>query len=163
MANKKITDLTPNAVLADTDIMWKDTAGSAASHQITGLELKEILSKQAFGQALSDLTTDLTAITDIDDFTFPYDFEVVLIFTTTKTAPTGSTLITDVNLTGTGTILSAKISQDVGEISSLTAAVPPVLSTTTFDEGDQLTYDRDQVGSSVAGLNHKIFIVGYPR
>jgi hypothetical protein len=43
MANKKITELTPNAVLADTDIMWKDTAGSLISHQITGAELKASL------------------------------------------------------------------------------------------------------------------------
>lgn len=131
-------------------VMFTDDAGT--DWVVNGLEVISL--------ALSANGVDLDAVTDIDDYTFPFDFELVEVATSTITAPTGSTLITDINLTGTGTILSTKISQDVGELNSYTAATPPVLSTTTFSKGDQLTFDRDQVGSTVAGQGQKLFLIG---
>jgi hypothetical protein len=40
MANKKLNDLTADGTLNATDLLWKDTAGSAASQKITGAQLK---------------------------------------------------------------------------------------------------------------------------
>lgn len=123
--------------------------------------LNSALQLEVVGIALSDNSTDLVTDTEVNTYTFPYDFTLVEVATTLIVAATGSLFTTDINLTGTGTILSTKITQDSGEKMSYDAVTPPVLSTTSFSKGDQLTFDRDAVGAVIAGQGHKIFLIGY--
>jgi hypothetical protein len=72
-----------------------------------------------------------------------------------NTAPVGSTIIVDVNESGTS-ILSTKLTIDASEKTSVTAAVPPVFSDTAIANDAEITVDIDQVGSSTAGKGLKI-------
>lgn len=65
------------------------------------------------------------------------------------TAPTGSTFIVDVNKNGT-TLFTTQASRPTVAISgnASTTTAPDV---TTVAAGDRLTFDIDQIGSSVAG------------
>lgn len=76
------------------------------------------------------------------------------------TAPTGATLIVDVNLDGT-TIFTTQASRPAIAISAFTAKVtnPDV---TVWPAGSYLTFDVDQVGSSVAGANLTVQITAVP-
>ena len=74
-----------------------------------------------------------------------------------KTAPTGSTAIFDLNENGTS-VLSTKISIDVGETTSETATTPPVISDSSIAANSIMTVDIDQTGSAVAGVAPKMWI-----
>jgi hypothetical protein len=81
------------------------------------------------------------------------------VFLSAATAPTGSALIVDVNKGGT-TIFTTQANRPQ------VAATANTGSTTTFDvttwaDGEYLTVDVDQVGSTVAGANLTIHIVTY--
>lgn len=82
-----------------------------------------------------------------------YYFERSMTVTSVRasvgTAPTGATLIVDVNKNGT-TIYTTQANRPTIAISGFTATAnsPDV---TTFTSGDYLTVDIDQVGSTVAG------------
>jgi hypothetical protein len=75
------------------------------------------------------------------------------------TAPTGSSLIIDIN-EGGASILSTKLSIDAGEKTSTTAASAAVLSDTSLADDAEITVDFDQVGSTVAGTGVKIWLLG---
>lgn len=72
-----------------------------------------------------------------------------------NTAPVGSTLIVDINESGTS-ILSTKLSIDASEKTSTTAATAAVLSDTSIADDAEISIDIDQVGSSTAGAGLKI-------
>jgi hypothetical protein len=67
-----------------------------------------------------------------------------------RVVATGAAVTADINKNGT-TILSTKITIDVSEYTSLTAATPAVISVASFAAGDRFTVDIDQVGSTIAG------------
>jgi hypothetical protein len=73
------------------------------------------------------------------------------------TAPTGATLIVDVNKNGT-TIFTTQSRRPTIAISANTAKVtnPDV---TTLADGDYLTVDIDQIGSTVAGADLTVSVV----
>jgi hypothetical protein len=77
-----------------------------------------------------------------------------------NTAPTGSTIIVDIN-EGGSTILSTKLTIDVSEKTSTTAATPAVISDTALADDAEMTVDIDQIGSSVAGKGLKVWLIGY--
>jgi len=76
------------------------------------------------------------------------------------TAQTSGAIFTaDINSGGTS-ILSTKLTVDNTESTSITAAVPAVLSTFTVLKGAKITIDIDQVGDGTAkGL--LVTLVGY--
>ena len=118
--------------------------------------------KEEHGLALSDETSDLVADTAVGSMRIGYAFEITAVRAAVSTAPTGATLIIDINLTGTGTIMTTnKLSIDVSEKTSITAATAAGLTTTTLAADDELTFDIDQIGSSVAGTGLKVWIQGY--
>jgi hypothetical protein len=90
---------------------------------------------------------------------FPYDIKDITLNLAVDTAPTGSSLIADLNVDGAST-LSTKISIDDGEVSSETASVPYVLSSTQIAEGSTLSVDIDQVGATTPGQNPVLTIEG---
>ena len=105
--------------------------------------------------ACSDETTDLTAGTDKARFTMPYAGTLTAVKADVNTAPTGSTLVVDINEAGVS-VLSTKLSIDAGESSSSTAATPPVISDSALASGAVISIDLDQIGSTVAGAGLKV-------
>ena len=73
------------------------------------------------------------------------------------TAPTGASLIVDVNKNGT-TIFTTQSARPTIAASGVTATGTPAV--TAWADGEYLTVDVDQVGSSVAGADLTVTIVG---
>lgn len=72
------------------------------------------------------------------------------------TAPTGATLIVDVNKNGT-TIFTTQANRPAIAISGNTATGTP--DVTSWASGDYLTVDVDQVGSTVAGSDLTVVVI----
>ncbi len=109
---------------------------------------------------VSDETTDLTTGTAKITFRMPYAFKLIHVRASVATAPTGSTLIVDVNENG-ASILSTKLSINAGEKTSFTAASAVVISDSDLTDDAEITIDIDQIGSSVAGKGLKVTLFGY--
>lgn len=107
----------------------------------------------------SDETTDITSGTAKVTFRMPYAMNVVAVRASVNTAPTGSTIIIDINEAGTS-ILSTKLSIDASETTSTTAATPAVISDTALADDAEITIDFDQVGSSTPGTGVVVSIIG---
>lgn len=108
--------------------------------------------------AVTDEITALETATAAITFQIPDDFTLVSVFASLTEESSSGAVQVDLNLTGTGTIFSTPITIDVSELSSLTAATPPVLSTTAFSQGDEITVDIDSAGTGAKGL--KIYMIG---
>lgn len=111
--------------------------------------------------AASDETTALTVATDKVKFILPYAFTLTGISASVTTAPTGATLIVDVNEGGTSIMTTNKIVIDVSETSTATAATAPTLTDNSLASGSLITIDVDQIGSTVAGAGLKVYLTGY--
>ena len=115
---------------------------------------------ESFIVAVSDETSDLTTGTAKVTFRIPYAFTLTEVRASVTTAPTDATVIVDIN-EGGATILSTKLSIDSGETTSTTAATAAVISDTTLADDAEITFDIDQVGSTVAGAGLKVALIGY--
>lgn len=113
-----------------------------------------------FFLACSDLTTALTTGTTKAYFRAPYAFTVTEVRASLLTAQSAGSIFTvDINEAGT-TILSTKLTIDNTELTSTTAATPPVISDTAIADDAAISVDIDQIGTSgAAGL--VVLIKGY--
>jgi hypothetical protein len=68
------------------------------------------------------------------------------------TAPTGASLIVDVNKNGT-TVFTTQGNRPTIAISGFTSGKVTNMDVTTFAAGDYITVDVDQVGSTIAGTD----------
>jgi hypothetical protein len=109
--------------------------------------------------AVSDETTALTTGTAKITFRMPYAFTLSAVRASVTTAPTGSTLVVDIN-EGGSTILSTKLSIDASEKTSTTAASAAVISDTALADDAEMTIDIDQIGSTIAGAGLKVVLIG---
>ena len=109
--------------------------------------------------ACSDETTALTTGTAKVTFRAPTAMTLTSVASSVTTAPTGATLVVDINVNGS-TILSTKLSIDISEETSTTAATPAVISSASIAAGDEITIDIDQVGSTIAGAGLKVYLIG---
>jgi hypothetical protein len=107
----------------------------------------------------SDESTNLTTGTAKVTFRAPYAFTLTAVRASVNTAPTGSTLIVDIN-EGGSTILSTKLSIDASEKTSTTAASAAVISDSAIADDAEITIDIDQIGSTIAGSGLKIVLIG---
>jgi hypothetical protein len=104
-------------------------------------------------------TTPITTGTGKVTFRMPYAFTLSAVRASVGTAPTGSTIIIDIN-EGGSTILSTKLSIDASEKTSTTAASAAVISDTALADDAEITIDFDQVGSTIAGAGVKVALIG---
>lgn len=115
--------------------------------------------------ALSDETTNLTTGTDKIIFHMPFAMTLTGVKASVSEAPTGSTIIVDINEFPSGgskaTILSTKLSIDASEMSSLSAVSAAVISDAALADNATLHFDIDQIGSSNAGKGLKVTLYGY--
>lgn len=109
--------------------------------------------------ACSDETTALTTGTAKVTFRMPYAMTLTAVRASVTTAPTGSTLVVDINESG-ASVLSTKLSIDVSEKTSTTAATPPVISDSALADDAEITIDIDQIGSTIAGAGLKVTLIG---
>jgi len=110
--------------------------------------------------SLGGSTTDMVTGTAVETFRMPFAMTLTSVKATVTTAPTGATAIFDIKESGT-TILSTKISIDIGEKTSATAAAPPVISDTALADDAEITFNIDQIGSTIAGAGPKVWLIGY--
>ena len=109
--------------------------------------------------AASDETTALTTGTAKVTFRVPSAFTLTGVRASLTTAQSSGSIFTvDINQNGTS-VLSTKLTIDNTEKTSVTAATPPVISTSAITDDAEITIDIDQIGDGTAtGL--KITLIG---
>ena len=119
----------------------------------------QVTHPEAILVAISDESTDLVAGPTQRTFRMPFAMTLSEVRANVNTAPTGSTIIVDINESGS-TILSTKLTIDDGEETSTTAAAPAVISDSALADDAEITIDIDQIGSSTAGKGLKVVLLG---
>lgn len=108
--------------------------------------------------AVSDESTALTTGTGKLTFRMPFAATLTAVRASVTTAPTGSTLVVDINHGGTS-ILGTKLSIDASEKTSTTASSTVTITTSSLTDDAEITIDIDQVGSTVAGAGLKVTLI----
>ena len=135
--------------------------GKITCVSVTKTQTSTCAKTEAIIIAAGDELTAICAATGKVEFQMPYDFTLTSIKATVTTAPTTSgTLTVDVN-EGGSSILSTKLTIDVDEKTSTSAATAAVLSDTSLSDEGIITIDVDAVsgGATEAGL--KVYLIGY--
>ena len=90
-------------------------------------------------------------------FRFPYAATILGVTAAVGTAPTGSSILLDLNKNGTTAFTTQGNRPAIADGANATAseAVPDV---TTIAAGDYLTVDIDQIGSSTPGADLTVFV-----
>jgi hypothetical protein len=101
--------------------------------------------------AVGDETTEIEAGTAKVSFRMLRDRLLEGLRFTLNVASSSGAVTVDVNVDG-ASILSTKVTIDQGELTSRTAAVPPVLTTATIDDDALVTIDIDDAGTDAVGL-----------
>jgi len=122
--------------------------------------LLRYLRQVEIGFALSDETTAIAVGTSKVTFRMPFAMTLTAVRASVATAPTGASVIVDINEAGVS-ILSTKLSIDATEKTSTTAATPAVISDAALADDAEITMDIDQVGSTIAGAGLKVWLIGY--
>jgi hypothetical protein len=104
---------------------------------------------------VGDETTALTAGTNKVRFRMPFPADLLAVRATVNLAPTGSTLIADINEAGTS-VLGTKLSIDATELTSTTAASAATITDSALADDAEISIDIDQIGSTIAGAGLKI-------
>ena len=110
--------------------------------------------------ACSDETTSLTTGTAKVTFRMPYAMTLTGVRASVNTAPTGSTIIVDINEGGSTLMTTTKLSIDASEFTSTTAASAAALTDTALADDAEITIDLDQIGSTIAGKGLKVTLIG---
>ena len=162
MADIKFSAFTAGVTTSNTRIVGYDSTGST-NNQYTLTQVADGLKEhlpESFIIACSDETTALTTGTKAT-FRMPYAFTVTAVRASLTTAGTTSGVTTvDINESGSS-ILSILLTIDQGQLTSTTAATPPVISDASLANDGQMTIDVDGLsgGATEAGL--KVTIIGY--
>ena len=104
---------------------------------------------------VGDESTALATGTDKIKFRMPFAATLLAVRASVGTAPTGSTLIVDVNEAGVS-VLGTKLSIDATEFSSTTAASAATITDSSLADDAEISIDVDQIGSTVAGAGLKV-------
>jgi hypothetical protein len=104
---------------------------------------------------VGDESTALTTGTSRVRFRMPFAATLLAVRANVNTAPTGSTLIVDVNEAG-ASVLGTKLSIDATEFSSTTAASAATITDSSLADDAEISIDIDQIGSTVAGAGLKV-------
>lgn len=99
----------------------------------------------------------LTVIAGVGRFRFPFVATLLGATAAVNTAPTGASLILDVNKNGT-TVYSTQGNRPTIIASAFATAAETTPDVTAIAIGDYLTVDVDQVGSTIAGSDVTVFV-----
>jgi hypothetical protein len=136
-----------------------DLANAATARTNLGINSANVKLTESIIIACSDESTAITAGVGKVTFRMPYAFTLSEVRASVNTAPTGSTILIDINEGGV-TILSTKLMIDAGEKTSTTAATPAVISDAALADDAEITVDFDQVGATIAGKGVKVTLIG---
>lgn len=141
----------------DTAAYWilKDNVGPV------WVSLNAVATPFIISVAASDEVTALTAGLNKVIFRMPAAMTLSSVRASLTTAQVGGTIFT-INIKQDGvTIFSTKPTIDNTEKSTVTAAIPSVLSDTALPSDSEISIDIDQIGDSTAkGL--KVYLIGAP-
>ena len=140
-----------------------DSGTGVMSFKDDGVTLATIASlrQESFVIACSDETTALAAGTNKAIFRMPYAFTLTAVRASLTTAGTTSGLTTiDIHESGT-TILSTKITIDLTETTSVTAATQPVISDASLADDAQISIDLDAISGGASETGLKVTLIGY--
>ena len=166
----KFSGFTSEATAATTELVGYKT-GTTVNTRYSLAQIAAGLQEhlpESFIVAASDETTALTVGTGKATFRMPYAFTLTAVRASLTTAGTTSGLTTiDINEDTTAggvtpvSILSTKITIDLTEKTSVTAAAQPVISDASLANDAQITIDVDAIsgGGTEAGL--KVTLIGY--
>jgi hypothetical protein len=162
-----VLDLTGQVLAADDPgadriLFWDDSEGKLRHLSLAGglsISGTTLTVPVEIGLACSDETTSLTTGTAKVTFRMPYAMTLTAVRASVTTAPTGSTLVVDVNEGGTS-VLSTKLSIDASEKTSTTAATAAVISDSALADDAEITVDIDQIGATIAGAGLKLWLIG---
>lgn len=134
------------------------TAGDRIEARITKLALTELQKRvEAFVFAISNETAAITTGTAKITFRMPYAFTVAEVRASLNVTSSSGIPTFDINEGGVS-ILSTKLTVDVGELTSTTAAIPAVISDTALADDSIITIDCTIAGTGATGA--KIYIIG---
>jgi len=149
LSNVETADIASGSKSGADSTLVTGTAGSSGQigqwnvdGDLVGVDASTIKTTESFIIAASDETTDLTTGTAKVTFRMPYAFTLTDVRASVNTAPTGSVLTVDINEGGV-TILSTKLTIDIAEKTSTTAAIPAVISDTSLADDAEITIDID--------------------
>jgi hypothetical protein len=108
--------------------------------------------------AVGDETTALTTGTAKVTWRMPWAMTLTAVRSSLTTVSSSGLPTVDINESGT-TILSTKLTIDVSEKTSTTAATPAVISDSSLADDAEMTIDIDVAGTGAAGL--KVYLIGY--
>lgn len=166
------TTETINGALTDTidnayDVHWYRCDGSnwylesgfQPGHEARIAAVEGASTAQSTVIFISSVTGDAATGTGVMTWRWPVAATLDAIRGFCHEAPTGANAIVDVNLTGTGTIMTTnKITIEDGEKTTESATTKPALTTTSFSKDDELTFDIDQVGSTTEGKGYAVIL-----
>jgi hypothetical protein len=110
--------------------------------------------------AISDETTALTTGAAKLSWRTPYAITLTDIKADVVTAPTDAAIIIDVHDGATSIMTTDKLTIDATEFSTRDAGTGPTLTDTALAAGALITFDIDQVGSTIAGAGAKVSLIG---
>ena len=82
----------------------------------------------------------------------PNNLTIIKAYAAVKTAPTGASILIDINLNGTS-IWSSTPANRLTITAGATSGNQTSFDSTTLTDGDLLTIDCDQIGSTIAGAD----------
>ncbi len=145
-----ITGQSAVAMATDDLLLISDTSDSG--------NLKKAYIIENLTIAFSDETTAIDAGTDKVTWTMPnYATTLLGIAVSFVTAPTTSVITVDVNEAGVS-VLSTKITVDIGEFTSEDAATPPVISDSALAANAIMSVDVDTADSGGTSAGGKLII-----
>jgi hypothetical protein len=155
------TEIANDVALAGNPTTTTQSSGNSTTRIATTAFVADAVAKQpeVLIIAVSDETTALTTGAPKVTFRMPFAMTLTGVRASVTTAPTGAKLQVDINETGSGTILSTKLTIDATEKTS-TTATPAVISDSSLADDAEITIDIDVVGSSVAGAGLKVYLIG---
>jgi hypothetical protein len=158
--NDAVTYAKIQNVSATARVLGRSTAGAGDIEEISignGLNLSSgtLNANEVIVVPVSDESTALTTGTAKKKFRMPFAATLLAVRASVNTAPTGSTLIVDINEAGTS-VLGTKLSIDASETTSTTAASAATITDSALADDAEISIDIDQIGSSVAGAGLKV-------
>jgi hypothetical protein len=146
--------------ISDDAFAMLAAANNAAIRTAIGVATAAEAKQETICIAVGDETTGLTTGTAKVTFRMPFALTNVTVRASVTTAPTGASLIVDINETGSTIMTTNKLSIDATEKTSTTAATAAGVTDADLADDAEITIDIDQVGSTVAGAGLKVYITG---
>ena len=144
-----------NATYSDATPQDLGTAAAGTANSAARADHRHNNPQDVIVIPVGDESTALTTGTNRVRFRMPFAATLLAVRANVNTAPTGSTLIVDVNEAG-ASVLGTKLSIDATEFSSTTAASAATITDSSLADDAEISIDIDQIGSTVAGAGLKV-------